>query len=139
MNKTYLKLSLDLDFVLIAITANLKDYVFCHQVNTRLEMNFEKIEDHEVYFNIDEPPLAFSKYSFYIEQGDNEFFILNNRNGEGFLIPEMSKVDFFMVIHGYLDREDLGDILRRLNKLPDIQVAALVDPLKLKSRENLIM
>ena len=139
MNKTYLKLSLDLDFVLIAITAPLKDYVFCHQINTNLNLNFEKIDDHEVFFNIDEPPLSFSKYYFYIEQWDNEFFIVGNRNSEGFLIPEMNKVDYFMVIQSYIDKEDVNNILTGLNKLPDIQVAAQIDPIKLKSRENLVM
>lgn len=139
MNKTYLKLSLDLDFVLIAITASLKDYVLCHKINTRLNLNFEKTEDHEVFFNIDEPPVAFSKYFFYVEQGDNDFFILGNRSSEGFLIPEMNKVDYFMIIQGYMHKEDLDYIISGLNKLPDIQVAAQIDPLKLKSNENLVI
>lgn len=139
MNKTYLKLSLDLDFVLIAITASLKDYVFCHQINTRLNLHFVKVDDHEVFFNIDEPAHAFSKFHFCVEQGDNEFFILGNRNSEGFLIPEMNKVDYFMIIHSYIDKEDLNYILTGLNKLPDIQVAAQIDPFKLKSKENLVM
>lgn len=139
MNKTYLKLSLDLDFVLIAITASLKDYMLCHKINTSLNLNFEKVEDHEVYFNIDEAPLAFSKYFFFVEQGEIEYYILNNRNAEGFLIPEMNKVDFFMIIHQYIDSEDLNFILSGLNKLSDIQVAAQINPAKLKSNQNLIM
>lgn len=139
MNKTYLKLSLDLDFVLIAITASLKDYMLCHKVNTSLNFNFEKVEDHEVYFNVDEDPLTFSKYFFFVEQGEIEYYILNNRNAEGFLIPEMNKVDFFMIIHQYIDKEDLNFILTGLNKLPDIQVAAQINPVKLKSNQNLIM
>jgi len=139
LNKTYLKLSLDLDFILIAITASLKDYVLCHQINTRLHLDFEKIEDHEVFFNVDEPARAYSKYYFYIEEGDNTFFVVANRNREGFLIPEMNKVDYFMVIQGYMDKEDLNSILSGLNKLPDIQVAAQIDPLKLKSHENLVI
>lgn len=139
MNKTYLKLSLDFDFILLAITASLKDYVLCHHVNTKLNFNFEKVDDHQVYFNIDEAPLSFSKYFFYLEEGDNEYFILNNRNPEGFLIPEMNKVDFFMVIHQYLDNEDLNYILTGLRKLSGIQAAVRVDPVKLKSRENLII
>lgn len=139
MNKTYLKLSLDLDFVLIAITASLKDYVLCHKINTNLNFNFEKVEDHEVYFNIDEEPLAFSKYYFFVEQGEIEYYLVNNRNAEGFLIPEMNKVDFFMIIHQYIDKEDLNYLLNGLNKLPDIQVAAQIDQYKLRSRENLIM
>ncbi|TKC05063.1 IPExxxVDY family protein [Pedobacter frigoris] len=139
MNKTYLKLSLDLDFVLIAVTASLKDYMLCHKINTSLNFNFEKIDDHEVYFNIDEEPLAFSRYYFFVEQGEVEYYILSNRNAEGFLIPEMNKVDFFMIIHQYIDKEDLNFILTGLNKLSDIQVAAQIDPYKLKSNQNLVM
>lgn len=139
MNKTYLKLSLDLDFVLIAITSSLKDYMLCHKINTRLNFNFEKVEDHEVYFNLGEAPLSFSKYYYFVEQGEIEYYILNNRNAEGFLIPEMNKADFFMVIYQYIDSDDLNFILNGLNKLPDIQVAAQINPAKLKSSQNLIM
>ena len=125
--------------MLIAITASLKDYMLCHKVNTSLNFNFEKVEDHEVYFNVDEDPLTFSKYFFFVEQGEIEYYILNNRNAEGFLIPEMNKVDFFMIIHQYIDKEDLNFILTGLNKLADIQVAAQINPAKLKSNQNLIM
>jgi RIO-like serine/threonine protein kinase len=139
LNKTYLKLALDLDFILIAITAPLKDYVLCHKINNSLHFNFEKISDHEVYFNIDEPALAFSKYYFSSEQGENEYFIVNNRNSEGFLIPEMNKVDYFLVVHHYVDKEDLNYLLKGLNKVPEIQGAMQVEPRKLKSKENLVM
>ncbi|WP_113651224.1 IPExxxVDY family protein [Pedobacter namyangjuensis] len=139
MNKTYLKLSLDLDFVLIAITAATKDYVLCHKINKMLQFDFEKIGDHEVFFNIDESPLSFSKFYYFVEQGEVEYYFVNNRNPEGFLIPEMNKVDFFIIIHQYIDKDDLDFILTGLNKLPDIQVAAQINPQKLKSKENLVM
>lgn len=139
MNKTYLKLSLDLDFVLIAVTAAVKDYVLCHRINNNLSFEFERIDDHEVYHNIDEDPLAFSRYYHFVEQGEIEYYLVNNRNSEGFLVPEMKKVDFFIIIHQYVDDEDLNFILTRLNKLADIQVAAQINPAKLKSKENLIM
>jgi hypothetical protein len=139
LNKTYLKLSLDLDFVLIAITASLKDYTLCHKINKNLEFDFEKIDDHEVYYNVDEAPLAFSRYHFFVEEGEMDYYLVNNRNSEGFLIPEMNKVDFFIIIQQFIAKEDLDFILGRLNKLADIQVAAQINPLKLKSKENLVM
>ena len=139
MNKTYLKLSLDLDFVLIAITAPLKDYTLCHKINKNLEFDLEKIDDHEVYYNVDEAPLAFSRYHFFVDEGEIDYYLVNNRNSEGFLIPEMNKVDFFIIIQQFIGRDELDFILNRLNKLPDIQVAAQINPLKLKSKENLVM
>lgn len=139
MNKTYLKLSLDLDFILIAITAAVKDYTFCHKINKSLAFNFEKINDHEIFFNVDEPQLCFSKYHYFVEEGEIDYYIVSNRNSEGFLIPEMNKVDFFMIIHQFINEEDLKFILTVLNKLPDIQVAAQINPQKLKSKENLVL
>jgi hypothetical protein len=140
LNKTYLKLSLDLDFVLIAITASLKDYVLCHKINNALNFELCKIDDHEIFLNADDhEPLCFSKYYFFVEEGELEYYLLSNRNSEGFLIPEMNKVDFFMVIHQYIDKEDLNLVIGRLNKMPDIQVAAQIDVRKLKSKENLVM
>ncbi|MCJ0741974.1 IPExxxVDY family protein [Pedobacter montanisoli] len=139
MNKTYLKLSLDLDFVLIAVTSSLKDYTLCHKINTNLNFEFEKIEDHEVFFNVDEPAVSFSKYYYAQEDGETEFYLISNKGSEGFLVPEMNKVDYFMVIHNYIDKEDLNSMLSGLNKLPDIQVAVQIDVKKLKSKENLVM
>ncbi|RZK50721.1 MAG: IPExxxVDY family protein [Pedobacter sp.] len=141
MNKTYLKLSLDLDldFVLIAITASLKDYTLGHKINKILNFDFVRIEDHEAYFNIDEEPLEFSRFHYFIEEGEVDFFLVSNRNREGFLIPEMKKVDYFMIIQQYISKEDLREILAKLKLIPEVQVAAQIDPHKLKSKENLIM
>ncbi len=139
MNKTYLKLSLDLDFVLIAVTASLKDYVLCHKINTNLDFEFYKIDDHEVFFNTDEAPLSFSKYYFFVEEGEVEYYLVNNRNPEGFLIPEMNKVDYFIIIHQFISKDDVNLLINRLNKIAEVQVAAQIDVHKLKSKENLVM
>ncbi len=139
MNRTYLKLTLDLDFILIAVTAPLKDYVLCHKINTNLNTHFEKVEDHEIYFNIDEPIWSFSKFYFFVEQGEVEYHLISNKSSDGLLIPEMSNVDFFIIIKEYIDQEDLNYLINGLNKLPDIQVAAKIEPAKLKSRENLVL
>ncbi|UKT63873.1 IPExxxVDY family protein [Pedobacter mucosus] len=139
MNRTYLKLTLDLDFILIAVTAPLKDYVLCHKINTSLNTHFEKVEDHEIYFNIDEPLWSFSKYYFFVEQGDVEYYLISNKSTDGLLVPEMSNVDFFIIIKEFIDQEDLNYLINGLNKLPDIQVAAKIEPTKLKSKENLVL
>lgn len=139
MNKTYIKLTLDLNFVLIAITSSLKDYMLCHQVNKALTFDFAKTEDHKVFFYIDEEPQSFSKYFYCMEEGGQELYLVSNRNREGFLVPEMKKVDFFMIVKPYLTKESQKEILIKLNKIADVQVAAVIDICKLKSKENLIM
>lgn len=138
LNRTTLKLELDLDFVLIAVTSHLRDYTFCYKVNKQLDTGFSKISDLEMLFDPGEEHYYFSRYFYAAPQSEAEFYILANKGTEGFLIPEMNKVDFFILIHNYIDQEDLKRIISGLNKIPEVLVAAEVDPKKLKSKENLI-
>lgn len=139
LQKTYLKLSLDLDFVLIAVTAPLKDYVCCHKINSTLGFNLEKVDDHEIYSKTGKSSQLYSRFYYFVEQGEIEYYFLNNRNGEGVLIPEMNNVDFFIIIHQFIDKEDLKYLITGLNKLPEVQVAVKIDHKKLRSVENLMM
>jgi len=138
LNKTNLKFELDLNFVLVAITSQLKDYMFCYKINKQLGTDFSKITDLEMLFNADEDFFYFSRYFYLMPDSETEFYILANKGTEGFLVPEMNKVDFFLLIRKYIDQEDLRRIINGLNKIQEVLVAAEVDPKKLKSKENLI-
>ncbi|MGB4400264.1 MAG: IPExxxVDY family protein [Daejeonella sp.] len=138
MNKTTLKFELDLDFVLVAITAQLRDYMFCYKVNKQLSTDFSKITDLEMLLGNDDDLFYFSRYFYLIPETETEFYILANKGSEGFLVPEMKKVDFFLLIRNYIDRDELRGIISGINKIPEVLVAVEVDPKKLKSKENLI-
>ncbi len=138
MNKTTLKYELDLDFVLLAITAPLKDYILCYKINKQLSIDFCWINELELFFNTDEEPFYFSRYYFKELQSETDFYLLVNKGTKGFLVPEMKKVDFFLLIRNYIDREDLKKVISGLTKIPEVLVAAEIDPKKLKSKENLI-
>lgn len=138
LNKTTLKFELDLDFVLVAITAQLKDYMFCFKINKQIGTDFCKISDLELQFNNGDDIFYFSRYFYLTPETETEFYIIANKGTEGFLVPEMKKVDFFILIRNYIDNEELKLIISRLNKIPEVLVAAEVDPKKLKSKENLI-
>lgn len=138
MNKTTLKYELDLDFVLLAITAPLKDYRLCFKINKQLDFDFSRIEELELIFNSDEEPVYYSRYLYLQPQTETEFDLIANKGTGGFLIPEMKTVDFFLIIRNYIDENELRSFILALNKIPEILVAAEVDPRKLKSKENLI-
>lgn len=138
MNKTTLKFELDLDFVLVAITAQLKDYMFCFKINKQLGTDFCKVTDLELLFKADQDLFYFSRYFYLMPETETECYIIANKGTEGFLVPEMKKVDFFLLIKNYIDEEDLKRIISGINKIPEVLVAAEVEPPKLKSKENLI-
>jgi RIO-like serine/threonine protein kinase len=138
MNKTILKYEPDLNFVLLAITAALKDYRLCFKINKQMGTNFNRITELELVFNADESLFYFSRYYYKDLQTETEYYILSNKGTEGFLVAEMKEVDFFLLIRNYIDNEDLKQVITALNKIPEVLVAVEVNPKKLKSKENLI-
>lgn len=72
-------------------------------------------------------------------ESETELYILANKGTEGFLVPEMKTVDFFLLIQNYIHEEDLKGIINGLNKIPDVLVAVEVDPKKLKQRKSHIL
>ncbi|WP_214073319.1 IPExxxVDY family protein [Mucilaginibacter sp. dw_454] len=138
MNKKFLKFEIDLDFVLIAVTTSLKDYRICYLINKCLNFNFIKTDDLAVDIHAGAPQVYFSLYTYNWEASETDFFFIANKGTDGYLIPEMKKADYFMMIKNYIDDKDLENIISTLNRIPEIVAAVKIDPKKIKSRENLL-
>ncbi|HEY2582825.1 MAG TPA: IPExxxVDY family protein [Mucilaginibacter sp.] len=138
MNRKFLKFEIDLDFVLIAVTTSLKDYRICCLINKFLNFNFVKISDLEVDIYRDSGTVFFSLYHYNWEASETDFYFIANKGSDGYLVPEMKKADFFLLIKNYIDENDLDNLISTLNKIPEIVAAVKIDPKKIKSRENLL-
>ena len=139
LNRKTLKFEIDLDFVLIAITTSLKDYRICHHINKHLNFNFLKMADLEVDI-LQGPggPVFFSLYEYHWEASETDFYFIANKGSDGYLVPEMRKADYFLMVKNYIDNEDLDKLVTALNRIPEIVAAVKIDPKKIKSRENLL-
>lgn len=138
LNRKFLKFEIDLDFVLIAVTTSLKDYRVCYLINKTLNFNFAKIQDLEVDINNNLTPVLFSLYRYTWETTETDFYFIANKGSDGYLVPEMRKADYFLLIKNYIDENDLDSLISAINKIPEIVTAIKIDPKKVKSRENLL-
>lgn len=138
MNRKFLKFEIDLDFVLIAVTTSLKDYRICYLINKCLNFNFVKSPDLSVDIYQQGPPVYFSFYEYSWENSETDFYFIGNKGSDGYLIPEMKKADYFLMIKNYIDDADLEKLISDLNHIPEIVAAVKIDPKKIKSRENLL-
>ena len=138
LNRKFLKFEIDLDFVLIAVTTSLKDYRICYLINKFLNFNFLKIHDLAVDIHAGEASVLFSRYHYNWEATNTDFYFIANKGSEGYLIPEMKKADYFLLVKNYIDENDLDNLISSLNKIPEIVAAVKIDPKKIKSRENLL-
>ncbi len=138
LNRKFLKFEIDLDFALIAITTSLKDYRICYLINKYLNFNFHKIPDLSVDINPGVAPVMFSIYRYTTEPDQTDFYFVANKGSDGYLVPEMKKADYFIMIKNYIDETDFDNVISALNKIPEIVTAIKIDPKKIKSRENLL-
>ncbi len=138
MNKKYLKFELDLDFILVAITAQLRDYRLCHHINKTSGVSFSKDNDLEIIYHDDVEPVFYSRYVYQKNDTSPLFYFISNKGSRGYLIPEMKKTDYFIIIKNFIDQDDLNQFITKLNQVKDILVAVEVNPKKVKSKENLV-
>ena len=139
MNKVLLKSDFDFDFILLAISCSLKDYRLCHFINKYSGLSLQKSKDHEAFIPLYNTICRFSNYTCVSEEVETEYYFLSNRaEDDGLLIPEMKNTDYFLIIKNFIDEEDLTHLLDSINAIPEVVVATEIDPVRLKSRENLI-
>lgn len=138
MNKLTLKFELDLDFVLVAITCQLKDYRICYLINKALQADFVRIDELQLNFIAENTSSSFSRYAYLPKNSETEFYLLANRGTGALLIPEMAGVDYFLLIKNFIDEEDLNHWISTIKKIPEVLATVEVEPKKLKSKENLL-
>ncbi len=138
MNKLTLKLELDLNFKLLGITCQLKDYRLCYYINKLTGLKLAKTEDHEIDY-LNRQPLFFSRYLFVPPLGETAYYLLSNRGvSGGLLIPEMKGSDYFFLVKNFIDDENLATLHQAIVQIKEVLTATEIDPYKLKSKENLV-
>lgn len=138
MNRKILNFELDLDFILIAISSQLKDYRLCYHINKELNTDFKKVGDYCLNLLAGNEPMQFSQYFFKAEVSETGFYLIANHCAVGCLIPEMGMVNYFILVKNHFDEEDLNDMLLRLKRIKDIETITRADPKTIRSNENLL-
>ena len=128
----------DYDFKLIGISCHDKDYRLCWAINQKLKFNLEK-EDKDLEILSDNPfeGSSHSMYSYFDEEDQNEFFLIGNRDGTGYLIPEQRQADFVLLVKEALP-SDLTPMVDKLKEIELILTAFNISVDALKSKKNLI-
>ena len=138
MAKFLLEAEFDYDFDLLGLVSPLRDYRLCWLINKKLNVDFHRRRDLEINLIQQQKLTYFSIYSYYDSLDKASFFILNNKNNNDLLIPEMKQVDYFFMTKGNIALQERERLLISLKEVQAIQTLFEVDPLSLKSRQNLI-
>lgn len=139
MGKYTLELDYDYDFVLIGISSHEKDYRICWGLNTKLGLDLVKIEPLEIKDKKQDELSHFSLFSCERPDEFMEYFIIANRSEKGMLIPEQKQMDYFFIIRGEIENDDVMEMIKKIKEIDLVQTAFRMDVASLKSKQNLIL
>jgi len=128
----------DFDFTLIGISCHAKDYRVCWSINRQFGYGLEKQSfDLEMVSAGNEEASAHSLFAYYDEDDQNDYFLICNRNGQGYLIPEQRQADYMLMVKGavLIDGDQLSTDLKQIDH---ILTAFPINVNTLKSKKNLI-
>lgn len=129
---------MSLDFSLWAIASSLKDYRICWHLNRALRVEFERKDDLEIATALGRT-LWFSLFAHNDSVQKLAYYLISNRCETDYLVPELRGNDFFLMIKGFLKKEEAGELVTRLRSITGLQAVFSIDPSKLSSVHNLII
>lgn len=143
----------DHDYDLIGIHSTLADYRMAYFLNETLSIHLNRFKEDLEYKskNCSFPLFTFedesaftswsliaNKFVFTEEVSFNGSNLFQEESKISYLIPEKKRIDYFIKISGLQDDNELSEVLYKINKINNIIASYAIDPMDLKSRDNLI-
>lgn len=138
MARFKLDIEFDYSFHLLAIVSALRDYRLAHFLNKMLTFDFSRKEDIEIKLPKRQRTAYFSIFEYLNKIDKLNFHLMGNKYGQDLMVPELRQIDFILKIQGDIMPEHLQEISEVLRAIPNIQTVFTVEPLSLKSRQNLL-
>jgi len=134
------KLSINAEYssAIIAISSHENDYRLSWAINKQLETNFVKTNNLVVFNKKYKIEQEFSLFVFEDEDNMIKYHLVANKCDNGYLIPELSNMDFFIQIYGEISADFKDRLLEKLKKINIVTGAFVIDPAILKSGKRLI-
>jgi hypothetical protein len=128
------------DTALIGIVSPLPGYRFCWMLNQQMDTNFvrepemdvclQKSQGQEHYFPI---------YQYYNPLSRTKYLLYKLKSEKESLLPEVKQLDYLWMIQSSNSEHDAQSITQHLRHIPDVQLAQILSPEKLKSLAHLVV
>ncbi len=138
MKKLTLTNYIDFDFALFGICSQEDDFKICWCLNKALGLDFERVSDIELLQSKQKNQVNFACFFFHDSETELDYYLIANRNGNSWLIPEQKQTDYFLRIVGESELYNDELILKLIKNLPQVMTAFILNPESIKSIENII-
>lgn len=125
----------EMEFLLIGIVSHLDDYSICWSLNHKLNIHLSKREDIIIENKRSKQTAEYPCFSFYDEEEYKDYVLLQNKSGANRILNELTEIDYFLKISGFIQGETEENILKKLKKIEGISLAYKINH-KLLSKTN---
>jgi len=122
----------EFDFAVLAINSHIKAYKLCWNINSSMQLNFEKKNDHNI-----KKEMWFSRYNYISDEGI-EYDLLANRSKKGYLAPNLKSINYFLVVKNDYWEQEKPDFMSKLRNITDVLLAFEIDIANLKYIDRFI-
>jgi hypothetical protein len=136
--KVKLQISDEINFKLLGISSHENDYRLVWAINHQLGLHFSRVENLTVHQAKLDTDLEFSRFLHTDEDRILTYYLISNRCPDGFLFPEIMKLDYLLQIVGEAGYENMDMVMKEFKKIDIISAVFLIDPKQLKGIERII-
>lgn len=137
--KKKLKLKVDHEYRyrLLGISCHENDYRLVWAINSQMKMQFVRTGNQIIHNQKLNQDLEFSRYTYRDEDKYLTYNLVSNRCPDGFLLPELSKIDYLLQIIGDTDVSGTEGLMKSLRKIEIISAVFQVQPGKIKNPDRI--
>jgi hypothetical protein len=143
-----MKLKLDIDSLnddffettrLLGITAPLKNFQLCWQLNKMMGFNFRLNPDNEIHVKKKERNYFFNIYEWQEANSFLVHYLYHNQYDGEYLLPEFKHIDFLWLMKGdSVDDEKCDWIKQAIKNVTGVQMVAELNIEQIKNKGNMV-
>ena len=129
----------ELEFTLLGISSHENDYHLSWVLNQKLGLKFIKVKNIVILHPESELSQEFTVFNYENEDALLVYNLISNKCEQGYLIPELKNIDFFLQISGEINQGFLNHLIEKLRNSGVVNASFVLNPKKIKAAEKLIL
>lgn len=126
------------DFLLVGICSHAKSYRLCWSLNQVMSLKLVNIDQPIVVTNPrKKSSVSFDVYNCHDEESRINYYLICNKSGDGYLLPEFKHVDYLLMLKENI-YINTSDIISRVKQSDQVLTAFTIGHDEIKSMENLL-
>ncbi|MCK5846378.1 MAG: IPExxxVDY family protein [Bacteroidales bacterium] len=125
----------EINYSVIGITSNLKDYRLTFYINKLPNIQFKRVEP--FVFHHKNIAFTYSLYVYVDNKNLRNYYLISNKDRSVKLVPKFQHFDYLLIMDGEIDEDYINDLTKELKASNYITLTSVVDFNEIEKIKNL--